>query len=468
MEKETKRKEYLKKIILRQLLKFIFARSKKSLIKIINFARFVAPKKDKPFYESINNKLSEGKEGETGYQLYQFYRQLLIKANPKFSDKFLTNLLIQGIFLNLRKKEQARKEDFHVPATILMSPTMRCNLGCIGCYAGNYTRSDDLEFEIIDRIIQEGKEAGVSFFTILGGEPLIRDDIYRIFKKHNDAAFLVFTNGTMIDDKVADKLVELGNVFLTLSIEGFKEETDQRRGKGVYKKVLKAMNILKEHKLPFGCSAAVTRNNIKIVTSDKFADLIIEKGASILWYFLYTPIGKNPDLSLMPTPKDRLYLKERGNYIRESKPLFIIDFWNDAPYIGGCIAGKEYIHINHKGDVEPCIFTHFAQMNIKDASLKEVMGCQFFKEIRKRQPYSENLYLPCMLIDHPEISRELYKHCNIYPTHDGAECLFFDISEGLNEYSKGVKNIYKDVWEKEKGLFNKKEVMQEYAGSRKV
>jgi len=460
MKNVSNRKEYLKKIVLRQALKFIFARSKKSLIKIITFIGFVAPKKDKNFYESIKNKLSEGKEGETGFQLYQFYRRLLVHANPNFSDKFLTNLLVQGIFLNLKKKELARKEGFHVPATVLISPTMRCNLSCVGCYAGKYTRSDDLEFEAVDRIIQEGKEAGVSFFTILGGEPFIRDDMYRIYKKHNDVEFLVFTNGTLIDDKVAAKLAGLGNIFLTLSIEGFEEETDQRRGKGVYKKVLRAMDILKKHKLPFGCSAAVTRKNIKIVTSDKFADMIIEKGAAILWYFLYTPIGKDPDLSLMPTPGERLYLKERRGYIRENKSLFVIDFWNDAPYVGGCIAAREYIHINHKGDVEPCIFTHFAQVNIKNISLKEAMGCQFFKEIRKKQPFSYNLYLPCMLIDHPEVSRGLYKDCHIYPTHDGAECLFSGIARGLDKYSKGVKDTYNDVWGKEKELFCKKKTLQ--------
>ena len=63
-----------------------------------------------------------------------------------------------------------------------------------------------------------------------------------------------------------------------------------------------------------------------------------------------------------------------------------------------------------------------------------------------------------MLIDHPEVSRELYKKCNIYSTHDGAECLFSDISEELDEYSKSVNNIYTGIWEKEKDFFNKKEV----------
>jgi hypothetical protein len=64
-----------------------------------------------------------------------------------------------------------------------------------------------------------------------------------------------------------------------------------------------------------------------------------------------------------------------------------------------------------------------------------------------------------MLIDHPEVSRGLYEKCNIYPTHEGAECLFSDISGELDKYSKSVNNIYTDVWEKEKEFFNKKEVL---------
>ena len=366
-------------------------------------------------------------------------------------DKILANLIIQGFILNQKRRDRAYKEGSQVPFTILISPTMRCNLSCLGCYAGNYTKTDDLEFAVIDRIVQEGKEAGVAFFTILGGEPFIRNDLFDLYQKHNDAFFLVYTNGTLINDKVAKKLAKLGNVMPMASIDGFEEETDQRRGRGIYKKVVEAMRILQKYKIPFGYSVAVTRKNIKEVTADKFVNMLIKKGALIGWYFLYMPIGKNPDLSLMPTPRQRLFLKKRRDYIRANKSLFIVDFWNDAPYVGGCIAAKYYIHINHKGDVEPCIFTHFAQVNIKNTSLKNAMNCQFFKEIRKRQPYSENLYLPCMLIDNPRVSRELYQKCDIHPTHEGAESLFSDLAEGLDKYAKAVKDIYNKVWEQEGG-----------------
>ena len=443
-------KERSIKRILLLASRFVTSRSSEGLKKIVALLEMLATRRHKKFFRGIKDTLSEEN------LQFQLYRRILVESNPNFRNKILANLVIQGGVLNQKKREIASKEGSQVPATILISPTMRCNLSCIGCYANSYTKSDDLEFEVIDRIIEEGKEAGVAFFTILGGEPFIRDDLFYIYQKHNDAFFHVYTNGTLINDEVAGKLAELGNVMPEVSIEGFEEETDERRGKGVYQKVSKAIENLQRYKVPFGYSVAVTRKNIKTVTSDKFIDMMIEKGAIIVWYFLYMPIGKDPDLSLMPTPDQRLYLKERRSYIRGNKPLFVIDFWNDAPYVDGCIAARQYIHINHKGDIEPCIFAHFAQVNIKDISLKEAMNCQFFKEIRKRQPYSDNLYLPCMLIDHPEVSRELYKNCNIYPTHEGAECLFSDIAKGLDEYAKGVREIYAKVWAKEKELFVKR------------
>ena len=440
-------KEYFIKKFLLLSLRFITSRSLKGLKMIVTLFELLASKEDKNFYRGIRDNL------RVESPLFKLYRRILIESNPNFRKKLFTNFFIQGVILNQNKRAKEDKNGYKVPFTILISPTMRCNLSCTGCYASSYSKKDDLEFELIDRIIQEGKEIGVVFFTILGGEPFIRDDMFLIYEKHSDVFFHVYTNGTLLNEKTVEKIASLGNVMPEISIEGFEYETDNRRGKGLYQKVLKAMDLLKENKIPFGYSVTVTKNNLNTITSDEFTDMMIEKGAIIGWYFLYMPIGKNPDMSLMPTPEQRLYLKERRSYIRENKPLFIIDFWNDAPYVGGCIAAREYIHIYHKGDVEPCIFTHFAQVNIKNISLRDALNCQFFKEIRKKQPYSENLYLPCMLIDHPEVSRWMYENLNVYSTHPGAECMFTSLADNLDDYSKKVEEIYSDVWEKEKQNF---------------
>jgi len=359
-------------------------------------------------------------------------------TNKNCQEKFLENFVLQGMIENQKIRNELKKQGQPAMYSILISPTMRCNLNCIGCYAKYYQKKDDLPYEVIDRVLKEAKKLGILIFTILGGEPFLREDLFDLYKKHSDAYFQVFSNSTLIDEKLAKKLVDCGNVVVEFSIEGFKERDDERRGKGHFEKAMKAMDILKNYGVPFGYSVCVTRKNAEEVMSNKFIELMIEKGALIGWHFLYMPVCGDKNTELMPSPEQRNWMRQRKDYIKENYPLFIIDFWNDAPYVGGCISGKYYCHINNFGDVEPCIFTHFAQVNIKNTTLKEAINCQFFKEIRKRQPFCQNLYLPCPLIDNPWASRIFLKTPGVYPTHPGAKTLIEDLIEDIDRYSQGV------------------------------
>lgn len=139
---------------------------------------------------------------------------------------------------------------------------------------------------------------------------------------------------------MAFKLQELGNIAPAISIEGFKKETDERRGKGVWEKVMQAMDNCKEVRLIYGFSITPTRYNTEIVYSDELMKLLTkEKGCAFGWCFTYIPISKNPDVSLMQTPEQRFYGWRRVNYLRNKYPVFIGDFWNDGMHVGGCIAG---------------------------------------------------------------------------------------------------------------------------------
>jgi len=381
----------------------------------------------------------------------------ILDRNPRCVEKLAENFIAKIIYTP-EWGDFLRKEGFNPPFTILISPTMRCNLRCVGCYAGEYSKNDDLELSIIKRVIEEGKSIGVCLFTILGGEPFVRDDMFEVYREHNDVYFQVFTNGTLITEEIAKRLSELGNVAPMMSLDGFRETNDAIRGPGCYKKVMRGMTALEREGVIFGFSVTVTKHNLDEVSSDEFIDMMIEKGALVGWYFLYMPVGRDPDVSLMPTPEQRLKLKERIEHVRASKPILTIDFWNDAPYVGGCIAGgKRYVHINSRGDIEPCIFFHFADRNIKEMSLREALrSSPLFKAIRDRQPYSENLYLPCAIIDHPDVLREIVAETHPYPTDGGADRLRNDesIRKHLDGYSRKLRDIYSPIWEKaDKSLF---------------
>jgi MoaA/NifB/PqqE/SkfB family radical SAM enzyme len=382
-------------------------------------------------------------------------RNILSNLSPICSKKLIEVFFINAAIISRQKqKEILEKENIMLPWLLVISPTARCNLRCTGCYAGGYSWKDDLPFEEVDRIFTEAKELGINFITVSGGEPFIRPDLLELYEKHNDMYFLVYTNGTFIDERMAKKLSELGNVAPGISVEGFKKETDQRRGDGVYEKVLAAMDNLREAGVPFGFSATPTRLNAEIVMSDEFLDFYIDKGCLFGWYFQYIPIGRKPDVSLMATPEQRNRLRERLVEIRETKPIFIGDFWNDGPVVGGCIAGARphgYFHINCHGDVEPCVFFQFSVDNIKGKKLIDVIQSDFFKAIQDSQPYNENknLMAPCAIIDNPDVLRELVRKYNAKPSYPGVDSLINnkELMEFLDNYAKEFKKITDPIWE---------------------
>ena len=145
---------------------------------------------------------------------------------------------------------------------------------------------------------------GVYFYIYTGGEPLVRKkDLIRICEKHSDCVFLCFTNATLIDEEFTEEMLRVGNFVPAISLEGFEEATDGRRGTGVYQKVRKAMELLRRKKLIYGISCCYTSANYDSVTSEEFYDTLIEMGAYFVWYFHYMPVGNDAVPELMPTPQ---------------------------------------------------------------------------------------------------------------------------------------------------------------------
>ena len=380
------------------------------------------------------------------------YIKRLMALHPNVLKKFVAQMLANVFFRDHDLIKNYTEANVQPPGLMLISPSMRCNYKCVGCYASQYSRDEDMSFETLDRVITEAKELGTRFFIILGGEPLVYRPLFDIFEKHNDVAFQFYTNGALIDKEVARRLVELGNVAPQVSVEGFEEETDERRGKGAFSRAMRAMDNLREAGCVFAFSTTVSSRNVDTITSDEFMDLMIEKGAIYGWYFLYMPVDGDSDMSLMPTPEQRDKLRMATNRFRNEKPILLVDFWNDAPLTGGCInGGRNYLHINHRGDVEPCIFCHLATHNINECSLADALKGEFFTHLRAKQPYSYNTLRPCPLIDHPHVMREAMAKTGAYPTHTGAEKVYTDpkIMAELDKYSAQIKEFFNPIWEKE-------------------
>ncbi len=374
-------------------------------------------------------------------------RRVLSETHPHHRKKLISNFIINQLLVGTnRRKTFEAERGFYPPDAMLISPTMRCNLDCYGCYAGVYPE-EDLPYEVLDRLVGECKEMGIHLVLMTGGEPFLRKDLFDLFKKHEDAIFQIYTNATLIGEKMIDQFVTLGNVVPAISLEGLREETDGRRGRGQFDRIVKVMEGLREAGIFFAVSTTQTSQNTDVLTSDAFIDFLVEKGCILLWNFHYVPIGREPDLSLMATPEQRNRMRERFAYFRATKPMLFVDFWNDGCLTQGCIAaGRKYFHVNARGDVEPCVFCHFASDNIKEKSLLEALNSPLFREIRSHQPFSENYFRPCLLMDHPQQGREFALQLAKYFTHEGAERLFTDFAQAIDDYAKAYGEIAEAAW----------------------
>ena len=314
------------------------------------------------------------------------------------------NFFVNASLTGMRKQEECRqKYGCNVPWAILMDPTSACNLHCTGCWAAEYGNRLNMSYEELDSIICQANKLGTYFFLYSGGEPLVRkDDIIRLCEAHPDCQFSAFTNGTLIDEAFAEKMLRVKNFIPAISVEGFEQATDFRRGAGTFAQVKRAMAILKEHKLPFGISCCYTSQNAEVIGSEEYFDQMIAWGARFCWLFTYMPVGTGAATELMVTPEQRAFMHDQVRRFRETKPLFTLDFWNDGEYSGGCLAGgRVYLHINANGDYEPCAFIHYADTNIRTHTLLEALQAPLFSAYREGQPWNENHLRPCPLLDNP-------------------------------------------------------------------
>lgn len=349
--------------------------------------------------------------------------RILDETDRHVAKMALLNLGYEAFIRGTKMIRQNRKK-YHcnIPWLILFDPTSACNMHCAGCWSGTYGHKYSLSFEDMDKIVTQGKELGVYLYMMTGGEPTVRmKDIFRLARKHHDAYFSLYTNSTLIDESFCKEVAKLGNITFQLSIEGTPETNDARRGDGHYAAVMRAMDLLKKHGILFGTSICYTRENVEAVTSDDFLRMLSDKGARFGFYFHYMPVGNNAVPELMPTVEQRKYMIERIRYIRSSAcdiTFYPMDFQNDGEFVGGCIAGgRNYFHINSAGDAEPCVFIHFSNANIHDASILEILKSPLFMAYHKGQPFNENHLRPCPMLENPELLKKMVQETGAHGTN---------------------------------------------------
>jgi MoaA/NifB/PqqE/SkfB family radical SAM enzyme len=459
------------------------------LIKMVNhkhLRKLLAKKIDNYIYESIANNGEDLKE--VGLRRYQYLSAMLhcvIKNMDKgyvsreivkkIIDVFVGNNLIRDeTYANAVAKFEAKYGE-KPPTFIVFSPTQICNLDCTGCYAASNSKTAaTVPYPYVDRVVSEVHDCfGGRFITISGGEPFMyRSEgktLLDIFRKYDDMFFHVYTNGTVINDNVAAELAASANATPAISVEGFEKETDERRGAGTQKKILRAFESLRQTGVPFGISVTATSKNADILLTDEFYDYYFEEqGACYMWQFQLMPIGRGKDeLDLMVSPQTRVQLFRKWEQLLSEKRYCLADFWNSGVLSRGCIAYGRcggYFYIDWHGNVTPCAFIPYYVDNIYDLyrngkTLSDALFSDFMKNGRKWQKEyglnnwkkPNNWLMPCSIRDHYEIFRKSVLPKDVKPEDENAKQAlesdeYFKV---LKNYDKKLQRLTERIWESE-------------------
>ena len=284
-----------------------------------------------------------------------------------------------------KTREKWEQNGVHVPPIMIFSITNICNLNCKGCYAKT-TRpnvKEELNEKELRDVVSQAHELGISFVVVAGGEPLIRKELFQITKKYPDIIFVIFTNGLLIDENNLDIIKKQKNIVPLISLEGCEEETDDRRGKGIYNRLQKTMKKLNEKNIFFGTSLTLTKSNFDTITSEGFIKNLIDVGCKFFLFVEYNPIKPGTEKWVL-TDEQRKKTMDIMNVFKTKWQALFIAVPGDEEKIGGCLsAGRGFIHISSEGDVEPCPFVPYSDMNLRKVSLKEALQSDFLRKIRE-------------------------------------------------------------------------------------
>lgn len=399
-------------------------------------------------------------------------KRISSKVTKRTIESFLGSALLQKNVPGEAKRIFKDKYGMMPPTFMVISPSQKCNLKCIGCYAASSPATETkLNWTLLNKIVEDAyTNLGMRFFVISGGEPLMYKSedktILDLFEKWKDCFFLMYTNGTLINDEVAARMAALGNITPAISVEGYEAETDERRGKHVYQRILKAKDNLIAAGVPFGLSVTATKKNIDHLVSEAFYDYYFnEIGATYMWDFQYMPIGRDFSDDLMITPKQRIQLHTVQEKMLKEKEYFIVDFWNGASMSNGCISCAKsygYFYINWDGNIMPCVFVPYYQDNINTVynsgkTLSDALFSPFFiqgrnwqTEYRGDKKDPGNLLCPCFYRDHYKNFFEVANKLQVLPENDDAEKALHskEYYDFMLKFDKEIEELSSPVWSK--------------------
>jgi len=355
----------------------------------------------------------------------------LFRFNKKYQDLFRDVIKING-FKNgyrsfwmktlynqhrmARRREKSADEGLRVPPVLIYSITNRCNLQCKGCYAHSQKRvvSNELSVRRMGKVIDEASELGIGVVMIAGGEPLMRSEILHIASNHKEIIFPIFTNGVLLDETRMQFFRENKHLIPVLSLEGSREMTDGRRGQGLFEVIKKRTGELHKHNQFYGLSITLTSKNFESVVNHDMMKEFNERGCKLFFLVEYVPTSE-ADEDLCLTPEQKSVLTDRLNRLRKEIPALFISLPGDEEQYGGCLAaGRAFVHLSSDGQLEPCPFAPYSDVDLNYMTLKEALGSDFLEQIRNNHQNLSESKGGCTLWENREwVEKQLQKSYSI-------------------------------------------------------
>jgi heme b synthase len=298
--------------------------------------------------------------------------------------------------------------------------TRRCNLKCVHCRSSSEMEVNDhpdFSFEEAKRTLDDISSYAKPVVVLSGGEPLLREDVFDIaaYGTEKDLRMCLATNGTLVTDKICEKIKKAGIRMVSLSLDGASAEIhdDFRNQKGAFDGTLRAAELFRKHGIEFLINSSFTKRNQDEVP--KIYKLAKEIGATAWYMFMIVPTGRGQDiLAELISPEDYEELlnwhydmeKEEDDMLvrptcaphyyrivlqrsKEDKEKFkrrSLKFSTGGSK--GCLAGQLICLIDVDGEVLPCSYFPKSAGNVRKQPFKDIWeNSELFKNLRDFKSY---------------------------------------------------------------------------------
>lgn len=339
--------------------------------------------------------------------MLQLSSRILRTVDPKILWKFNVNFGIKGIrSVQLFKKRM--KKGIYFPPFIYISVLNTCNLRCQGCWVDVDKPQVKIELDQLNKIVNDAKAHGNSFFGILGGEPFMYPELFDFLAEHPDCFFQIFTNGQLITADKAKKLRQLGNATPLVSIEGNEIVSNERRGADdVYRRTLRGLQNCIDNKLMTGVATSLCQTNIDQLLTEDWLRKLIDMGVHYAWYHTYRPVGPQIHEELALTPEQARKVRQFVVDARCKLPIGIIDAYYDGEGRAVCpMATGISHHIGPTGGIEPCPIIQFATESVTqhDSIYEALTKSEFMKDFRETAAKHTR---GCIVLERPDLVQDL-------------------------------------------------------------